>query len=145
MPHFPKKEHFLSPDTRYPLFVFGKIWRALLFCNNHFEICHFTLLPTYYCLHFVWQKHVTDDVFIFITWLMSKSRIKKACFKRNCKVNMMLYKQFYLGKAISCLHFSFILCEEFQFIAKQRNLLSKIFWMKRFHILYFELGYMKIN
>ena len=26
-PNFPKKEHFLPPDT--PTYVYGKIWRAL--------------------------------------------------------------------------------------------------------------------
>ena len=58
--------------------------RALFSCNTRFEIPPFTLLPAYYCLYFVWQKDVMDDVFILI-----KSRIKKHCFKINYKVSTM--------------------------------------------------------
>ena len=40
------------------MFVFRKIWRALFFRKNGFEICHFALLPMKYCKAiFKWTKH----------------------------------------------------------------------------------------
>ena len=52
IPNFPKNQRFLPPEhvreciRGYEMFVFLKIWRALLSCYLRFEICSFALLPT---------------------------------------------------------------------------------------------------